>query len=84
MLRGRRCATQFVLSRGAMRYRLHRPPATAAVIALSGFSIHGKPECECDKPPLVFEIPEMAGDPDIKAAKGTVSAVKFSASAPAR
>ena len=50
---------------------------------LGGFSIHGKLECECDKPPLIFEIPVVDGHMDIKDAKATDSAVAFSASAPA-
>ena len=49
---------------------------------LGGFSIHGKLECECDKPPLVFEIPVVDGHLDFKDAKATDAAVSFSASAP--
>lgn len=50
---------------------------------MGGFSIHGKLECECDKPPLIFEIPVVAGHMDLKGAKATDSAVRFSAPVPA-
>jgi hypothetical protein len=46
--------------------------------AVTGFSIHGKLECECDRPDLVFEIPVVDGHMDLKAAKASDTGVTFS------
>jgi len=46
--------------------------------AVTGFSIHGKLECECDRPDLTFEIPVIAGHMDVKDAKASDSGVTFS------
>jgi len=50
---------------------------------VTGFSIHGKLECECDRPDLVFEIPVVGGHMDLKDAKASDSGVTFSVLNPA-
>ena len=58
---------------------LHSKNKTEDPKLMNGFSIHGKLECECDKPPLIFEIPVVDGHLDVKGAKATDAAVTFAA-----
>lgn len=47
---------------------------------VTGFSIRGKLECECDRPVLVFEVPVVDGHFSLKGAKASDPAVGFSLS----
>jgi hypothetical protein len=47
--------------------------------SITGFSIRGKLECECDRPILSFEVPVVDGHLDAKSAKASDKTVSFSA-----
>ncbi|MFI4967382.1 MAG: hypothetical protein ACHQAU_01545 [Gammaproteobacteria bacterium] len=48
--------------------------------SITGFSIRGALECECDRPLLTFEVPVVDGHMGIKGAKASDSSVTFSGS----
>jgi hypothetical protein len=49
--------------------------------SITGFSIRGRLECECDRPILSFDVPVVDGHLDVKGAKSSDTAVHFSAGA---
>jgi hypothetical protein len=50
--------------------------------SITGFSIRGKLECECDAPLLSFEVPVVDGHLSVKDAKSSDKDVSFSAGSP--
>jgi hypothetical protein len=52
--------------------------------SITGFSIRGKLECECDRPIITFEVPVVEGHLSAKGSKSSDKGVTFSSGAPSQ